>query len=201
MGASIGVAFGIGIAQGKEVGKKFLAYIGDSTFLHSGMTELINLAYNRGNEVVCILDNSTTAMTGHQAHPGTGRTITGEPTFKADYAEISKALGIEKVYKTNAYDLKEIEKALKEATSTDEPAVIINQGRCILLDWKKLDITPFRVDPEKCTSCGLCLRVGCPAIYKDPDTGKAVIDEFLCAGNHCTICAQVCPFDAIGPAE
>ena len=201
MGASIGVAFGIGIAQGKEVGKKFLAYIGDSTFLHSGMTELINLAYNKGNEVVCILDNSTTAMTGHQPHPGTGTTITGEPTFKADYAEISKALGIEKVYKTNAYDLKEIEKALKEATSTDEPAVIINRGRCILLDWKKLDITPFRVDPEKCTSCGLCLRVGCPAIYKDPDTGKAVIDEFLCAGNHCTICAQVCPFDAIGPAE
>ncbi len=201
MGASIGNAFGIGIAQGKEVGKKFLAYIGDSTFLHSGMTELANLAYNKGNAVVCILDNATTAMTGHQPHPGTGVTITGEPTFKVDYAEVSKALGIKKIYKTNAYDLKEIEKALREATDTDEPAVIINQGRCILMDWKKLDITPFRVDAEKCTACGLCLQVGCPSISKDPETGKAVIDEMLCAGNHCTVCAQVCPFDAIGPAE
>ena len=200
MGASIGVAYGIGIAQGKEVGKKFLAYIGDSTFLHSGMTGLVNIAYNKGNTVVCILDNSTTAMTGHQPHPGTGITITGEKTFKADYAEIAKALGIKKVFKTDAYNLQEIEKALKEATETDEPAVIINQGRCILLDWKKLDIVPFRVDPEKCTACGICLRVGCPAISKDPKTGKAVIDELLCAGNYCTVCAQVCPFDAISQA-
>ena len=201
MGASIGVAHGLGVAQGPDFGKKVLAYIGDSTFIHNGMTGLANLVYNKGNAVVCILDNSTTAMTGHQPHPGTGVTITGEPTHKLDYAEVASALGVKHIYRTNAYDLKEIEKALREATSTDEPAVIINQGRCILLDWKKLDITPFRVDPEKCTACGLCLQVGCPAISKDPETGKAVIDELLCAGNHCTVCAQVCPFDAIGPAE
>jgi len=201
MGASIGVAHGLGVAQGPDFGKKVLAYIGDSTFVHNGMTGLANLVYNKGNAVVCILDNSTTAMTGHQPHPGTGQTITGEPTHKLDYAEVASALGVEHIYRTNAYDLKEIEKALREATSTEEPAVVINQGRCILLDWKKLDITPFRVDPEKCTACGLCLLVGCPAISKDPETGKVVIDELLCAGNHCTVCAQVCPFDAIGPAE
>ncbi|RKZ33218.1 indolepyruvate ferredoxin oxidoreductase subunit alpha, partial [bacterium] len=132
MGASIGIAHGLGIAQGPEFGKKVLGYIGDSTFIHSGMTGLINLAYNKGNAVICILDNSTTAMTGHQPHPGTGFTITGEPTFKADYAEIADALGIKNVYKTDAYNLEEIEKALKEATATEEPAVIINQGRCIL---------------------------------------------------------------------
>lgn len=201
MGASIGVAFGIGIAQGTEVGKKFLAYIGDSTFIHSGMTGLINIAYNKGSTVVCILDNSTTAMTGHQPHPGTGFTITGEPTFKADYVEIAKAMGIERIYRTDAFNLSEIEQALREATETDEPAVIINQGRCILLDYKKLEIVPFRVDAEKCTACGICLKVGCPSISKDPETEKAVIDEILCAGNYCTVCAQVCPFEAIAQAE
>jgi len=201
MGASIGIAHGIGIAQGTEFGKKLLAYIGDSTFMHSGMTGLANIAYNKANCVVCILDNSTTAMTGHQPHPGTGVTLTGEPTNKVDYEDIAKALGIQKVYKTDAYDLNDIEAALKDAIATEEPAVIVNQGRCILLDIKKLKVTPFRVDTEKCTECGICLKVGCPSISKDPTTNKAVIDEMLCAGNHCTICAQVCPFDAIGPAE
>ncbi len=201
MGASVGVAHGIGIAQGTEFGKKMLAYIGDSTFLHGGMTGLINIAYNKGSAVVCILDNSTTAMTGHQPHPGTGLTITGEPTFKADYEKIAKALGIKRVYRTNAYDLTDIEKALRDATSTDEPAVIINEGRCILLDIRRIEVKPFAVDPEKCTGCGVCLRVGCPAISKDKESKKAVIDELLCVGERCTICAQACPFDAIGPAD
>ena len=201
MGASIGVAQGLNVALGPEEGKKILAYIGDSTFFHAGLPELANVTYNKSNIVVCILDNSTTAMTGHQPHPGTGVTITGEPTVKLDFYEVAKALGVKKVYRTNAYDLKEIEKALREATSTEEPAVIINQGRCILLDWRKLDITPFTVDPEKCTGCKACLLVGCPAISIDRETGKAKIDELLCAGNHCTVCAQVCPFDAIGPME
>ena len=201
MGASIGIAHGIGIAQGPEFGKKVLAYIGDSTFVHSGMTGLANLAYNKGNAVVCILDNSTTAMTGHQPHPGTGMTICGEPTNKVEYAEIAKALGIEKVYRTNAFDLKEIEKALKEATTTEDPVVIVNQGRCILLDLKSIKIRPFHVIDENCTACGVCLQVGCPSISKDPETEKAKIDELLCLGNHCTVCAQVCPVEAIVETE
>ncbi len=201
MGASIGIAHGLGVAQGKEFGKKVLAYIGDSTFIHSGLTGMANLAYNKGNAVICLLDNSTTAMTGHQPHAGTGIDILGELTYKINYPEIADALGINRVYRTDAYNLDEIQDALKAATDTDEAAVIINEGRCILLDWRELDIVPFQVDQEKCTACEICIKVGCPAISKDPETGKATIDEMLCAGNHCTICQQVCPFDAINPVR
>jgi len=201
MGASIGIAHGLGIAQGKEFGKKVLAYIGDSTFIHSGLTGMTNLAYNKGNAVICIMDNSTTAMTGHQPHAGTGIDILGELTYKVNYSEVADALGIKRVYRTNAYNLEEIQDALKTATDTDEAAVIINEGRCILLDWRELDIVPFQVDQEKCTACEICIKVGCPAISKDPETSKATIDEMLCAGNHCTICQQVCPFDAINPVR
>ncbi len=197
MGASIGIAHGLGEAQGKEFGKKMLAYIGDSTFMHSGLTGLANIAYNKSSAVVCILDNSTTAMTGHQPHPGTGETITGEPTNKVDYEQLVRALGIKNVFITNAYNLAEIEAALKEATATEEPCVIINRGRCVLLDLKKLKVVPFAVDAEKCKACGMCLKVGCPSISRDAETKKARIDEMLCTGDVCGICAQVCPFDAI----
>ncbi len=201
MGASIGNAFGLELSQGKDFGKKTVAFIGDSTFMHSGMTGIANVVYNQGNITTAILDNSITAMTGHQEHPGTGRTLMGQPTKNTDYVGLVKSLGVEDVHQTDAFDLKNIEQTLKKTTTTDGPSVIINKGRCILLDYKTMKVTPNKVDPEKCIACGICLKVGCPALSRDPKTRKAKIDQYLCAGDKCNVCLQVCPKDAIGPVE
>ncbi len=195
MGASIGNAFGLELAQGKEFGKNTVALIGDSTFVHSGMTGLAEIAYNKGNITVVILDNSITAMTGHQEHPGTGVTLKGEQTVKLDYLKLAESIGLETVFATDAYDLADIRKALEESTSTDGPALIVNKGKCILR--KKGPFKSFQVDAETCIGCKVCLSVGCPAISLDDEEGVAVIDEIFCVGDACSICQQVCPVDAI----
>jgi indolepyruvate ferredoxin oxidoreductase alpha subunit len=197
MGAGIGNAFGLELAQGKEFGKKTVAFIGDSTFMHSGITGLANVAYNKGDTTTVILDNSITAMTGHQDHPGTGTTLMGQPATKVDYNSLVRSIGITDVRETNAFDLKDIEQTLREVTSNDGASVVINKGRCILLDIKKLKITPMKVDDTKCIACGRCLKVGCPSLSRDPVTKKSRIDPYLCAGTVCKICAQVCPKEAI----
>jgi indolepyruvate ferredoxin oxidoreductase, alpha subunit len=197
MGASIGNAMGLEKARGKEFGKNTLAFIGDSTFVHSGMTGLAEIAYNKGNVTVCVLDNSITAMTGHQNHPGTGETLMGEETKKVDYIKLAEALCVDHIFETNAFDIKGITETLKKVKTLAGSKIIINRGRCILLDLRKMKVTPFKVDHEVCVACGTCLKVGCPSITADKVTKKAVINPSLCVGEACGVCSQVCPKKAI----
>ena len=205
MGASIGVAQGLEKARGAEFGKNTLAFIGDSTFIHSGFTGLAEMAYNKGNSTTVILDNSITAMTGHQEHPGTGTTLMGEPAPKVDYRKLAESMGIEHVFDTDAFNIEELTEVLKKVKTLDGPKVIINRGRCILLDIKKMKITPFRVDPDKCIACGQCFKLGCPAINtgEPNDKGKkrAKINPLFCVGEACAMCYQVCPTGAIELSE
>ncbi len=199
MGASIGQAMGIDKALGAAGQGKAVAVIGDSTFLHSGMTGLLDIAYNRGTCTVIILDNRTTAMTGRQEHPGTGRTVQGEKTKKVDLASLCGALGIDHVRKVNPYDLDGLAAALQEETARPEPSVIIAEAPCVLL--RKGGPPPeslFMVHEETCVGCRGCLQLGCPAIEWIPGenkSGKSHINESLCVG--CALCAQVCPKEAI----
>lgn len=196
MGASIGNAYGIERAMPDNPTGKVVAVIGDSTFIHSGITELINVVYNKGVSTICILDNSITAMTGHQDHPGTGKTLMGETTSKLDLVEMSKACGVKQqnIRVVDAFDFKAVMKVFKEELAKNEPSVVIARGPCIFNEPKDTKHPLLTVDPEKCKACGICFQVGCPAIYKDEDR-KAVIDPLLCNG--CSVCVQVCPFDAI----
>jgi indolepyruvate ferredoxin oxidoreductase alpha subunit len=206
MGASIGHAMGLDKALGEEALGKVVAVIGDSTFLHSGITGLLNVVYNRGAVTVIILDNHTTAMTGRQDHPGTGCTLKGEETFEVDIVKLAKALGVKHVKMVNPYDLAATERVIKKEVRRPEPSVIISRAPCVLsrrervVSGKALDI-----DPGLCAGCRSCLRLGCPAMawVKEEGTnaqgkkrkGRATIDSFLCNG--CTLCAQVCKFGAI----
>ncbi|NLT28112.1 MAG: indolepyruvate ferredoxin oxidoreductase subunit alpha [Dehalococcoidales bacterium] len=192
MGASIGNAIGM---QKAGVGEKVVAIIGDSTFLHSGITGLIDAVYNKAKFTLVILDNRTTAMTGHQEHPGTGKTAQGEDTYAINLEEMVKACGVTDLQVVNAWDLKAIKKALKESLESDELSVIISRGPCAVS--VRRGINPSKVDINKCTTCGLCLSIGCSAIAKDGD--KVVIDGSLCAGDNCRLCEQVCPVNAIYP--
>ncbi|MBL7107903.1 MAG: indolepyruvate ferredoxin oxidoreductase subunit alpha [Candidatus Cloacimonetes bacterium] len=196
MGASIGCGYGIEKAMEQNPTGKVVAVIGDSTFVHSGITELINVIYNKGISTICIMDNSITAMTGHQEHPGTGKTLMGEQTHKLDLIELVKACGVKKenLRPVNAFDLKEIMTVFKEELAKSEPSVIITQGPCIFIEPKNKKWKLFEIDSEKCKACGICLQIGCPAISKSDDN-KAVIDPIFCLG--CTVCVQVCPFDSI----
>jgi len=200
MGASIGNALGFEKAIGKEFAKKMVAVIGDSTFVHSGMTGLADVAYNKGATTVIILDNSITAMTGHQEHPGTGVTLMGEPTTKLDYIALARSMGIEDTRKVDAYDLEAVRTAIEETTENPQASLLVVEGACVLVDrktWGKA----LEVDTEKCTACGLCLKLGCPAISRD-DEGKAVISPLFCVGELCSMCAQVCPVKCISvPVE
>ena len=201
MGASIGSAYGIERAMEDDPTGKVVAVIGDSTFIHSGITELINVVYNKGISTVCIMDNSITAMTGHQDHPGTGKTLMGKKTHKLDLVKLVETCGVKKenIRSISAFDTKELMKVFKEELAKSEPSVIITQGPCIFIESKDKKWKLFEVDSEKCkVTCSACLKVGCPAIYKDED-GKTVIDPMFCLG--CTVCAQVCPFDAIIEVE
>lgn len=195
MGASIGNALGFEKAIGREFARKMVAVIGDSTFVHSGMTGLTDVAYNKGATTVIILDNSTTAMTGHQEHPGTGVTLMGEPTVKMDYIKLAESMGIRDARRVDAFDMNAVRTAIGEATESDEPSLLVMEGRCVLLDRKSWS-TALAVDSEACSACGLCLRLGCPAISKDED-GKAVISPLFCVGELCSMCAQICPTSAI----
>ena len=193
MGASVSGVHGFNKALGKESENKTVAVIGDSTFMHSGMTGLANIAYNGTNSTVIIVDNSITGMTGHQQNPTTGYNIKGDPAGKIDLEALCHALGIKRVRVVDPYDLKATEAVVTEEVSADEPSVIISRRPCALL--KSVKAKPsLVVDNEKCRSCKMCMKIGCPAIsMKD---GKAKIDATLCVG--CGVCKQMCAFDAIG---
>lgn len=195
MGASVSMAHGMEKARGKDFGKKTVAVIGDSTFIHSGITGLIDIVYNKGNSTVIILDNSITGMTGHQHNPTTGYTIKGEPTRQVDLELLAKAVGVERVRVADPFDLKEFEKVVREETEADEPSVIIAQRPCALLKNVKFEGV-HKIITEKCKKCKKCLSVGCPAIV---DMGEGIeINEALCVG--CRLCTKVCSFDAIEKA-
>ncbi|MEQ8187569.1 MAG: indolepyruvate ferredoxin oxidoreductase subunit alpha [Candidatus Eremiobacterota bacterium] len=191
MGAGIGVAHGMDKALGREGTKKSLAVIGDSTFIHSGITGLINIVYNKGTSTVVILDNSITAMTGRQDHPCTGKTLKGETTKKIDLIALCKSIGVDDIVTVNAFDVKAIRDSLKNALDKDEPSVVIVKGMCTLIDRRKK--ISYEVDGDKCVKCWLCLRVGCPAISKGENS--SCIDPLLC--RECGVCAMVCPKEAI----
>ncbi len=198
MGASIGNAFGFEKARGKDFSRRLVAVIGDSTFLHSGITGLIDIVYNKGNTTVIILDNRTTAMTGHQDHPGTGITAKGERTREVDLAQLAKAVGVEEVYEVDPYNLKETLKTIKKAMEGENPSVVISKGPCALLKESREKFKTKekkRVNDEKCLGekCKACIRLGCPAISMIE--GKAYISPLLCVG--CDVCTQVCPVEAI----
>ena len=191
MGASVSGIHGF-LAARPEMAGKTVAVIGDSTFMHSGMTGLVNIAYNATNSTVIILDNSITGMTGHQQNPTTGYNIKGDPAAKVDLEALCRALGIRRVRVVDPYDLKMCEEAVKEELAAEEPSVIISRRPCVLLKYVKHN-PPLKVDSEKCRSCKRCMGLGCPAISMK---GKARIDPTLCVG--CGVCAQLCAFGAIG---
>lgn len=193
MGASVSGLHGFNKAGGSESEAKSVCVIGDSTFMHSGVTGLINIAYNGSNSTVIILDNSITGMTGHQQNPTTGYNIKGDPAGKIDLESLCRAVGINRIRVVDPYDLEACEKALREELAANEPSVIISRRPCVLLKYVKPK-TPLVVDREKCKGCKKCMKFGCPAI--SIHNGKAVIDKTLCVG--CEVCVQLCGFGAIG---
>ncbi len=196
MGASVSGLHGFNKARGKESEKKSVAVIGDSTFMHSGMTGLVNIAYNSTNSTVIILDNSITGMTGHQHNPTTGYNLKGDVTAKVDLESLCRAIGINRVRVVDPYNIAETEKAITEELEVDEPSVIISRRPCALL--KNVKHKPaLKVNRDKCKSCKMCMKVGCPAISMKE--GKAEIDYTQCVG--CEVCMQMCKFDAIGGNE
>ncbi|MDO4744663.1 MAG: thiamine pyrophosphate-dependent enzyme, partial [Clostridia bacterium] len=195
MGASVSAAHGMAKAQGPEFNKKLVSVIGDSTFMHSGITGLIDIVYNKGNNTVIILDNSITGMTGHQDNPTTGYTIRGEETKQVNLIALCKACGIEHVTVCDPFDIKEFEKTVKTEVEREEPSVIIAQRPCALL--KSVKYTGHCKIGDNCKNCKMCMKLGCPAIsLKD---GKVVIDKTQCNG--CGLCINVCPFNAIEKEE
>jgi len=193
MGAAIGNAAGIWRTLPPEQRKKVVAVIGDSTFLHAGMPGLMDMAYNRTDGTVIILDNSTTAMTGRQDHPGTGRTLKKQQAKKVDYEKLCLALGADSVQIVDPYDLEAVTLAVRRATEEEGLSVIISRRSCVLLE-KKRYAPPLKVDPEKCTGCRVCLNLGCPAIQLTEEE-IVEIDPMLCNG--CGLCRQVCRQEAI----
>ena len=196
MGASVSSVHGFNKALGEEGEKKTVAVIGDSTFMHSGMTGLANIAYNQSNSTVIILDNSITGMTGHQQNPTTGYNIKGDPAGKIDLEALCRAIGIRRVRVVDPYNLKECDQVLKEELAAAEPSVIISRRPCALLKYVKHK-APLTVDNEKCRSCKACMRIGCPAISMRD--GKAVVDATQCVG--CGVCEQLCAFGALQSKE
>ena len=215
MGASIGTAFGMEKALGKESLGKIVAVIGDSTFIHSGITPLIDIVYNRGFTTVVILDNRTTGMTGQQPNPSTGVTITGEDSTMIDIEAVCRAVGVNHVYTINPNDIETSHKILKQEIERPEPSVIITKSPCVLLPEmkKRKDKALYMIIPEKCTGCRTCIKLGCPAIewvpltaeeakklgYKEKQKGYSRINAVLCDG--CGQCAPLCKFKAIVVAE
>ena len=192
MGASISALHGFNKVRGAEAEKRSVAVIGDSTFMHSGMTGLVYIAYNATNSTVIILDNSITGMTGHQQNPTTGKNLKGDPAAAVNLEELCKAIGIKRVRVVDPYKLEETEKAILEELEAPEASVIISRRPCALLKYVKHN-PPLKVENDKCKSCKMCLKLGCPAI--SIKNGKACIDHTQCVG--CGICAELCKFDAI----
>lgn len=191
MGASISAGFGMAKARGKEFNKKLVSVIGDSTFVHSGITGLIDIVYNKGINTVIILDNSITGMTGHQDNPTTGYTIRKEETKQLNLIALAKSIGIERVNVCDPFDVKEFERIVKEEVNAEEPSLIIAQRPCALLKSVKY-IGKARITDD-CRKCKQCMKLGCPAI--SIKEGKIVIDQNQCNG--CGLCLNVCPFKAI----
>lgn len=192
MGASIGMSFGMALARGKEFAKNTVAVIGDSTFIHSGITGLVEIAYNKGINTVLVLDNSITGMTGHQDNPTTGKTLKGEPTVSVDLEALGHAVGINRVAVVDPFDLEGFEKCIKEELAAEEPSLVIVQRPCALLKGVKFP-GPVKIDVDKCKKCKACLKLGCSAISNKGD--HIEIDQTLCNG--CGLCSKVCKFDAI----
>ena len=193
MGASVSGLHGFVKAGGGENAGKTVAVIGDSTFIHSGVTGLMNIAYNESDATVIILDNSITGMTGHQQNPTTGYNLKGDPCTKIDLENLCRAVGIRRVRVVDPYDMDACQKAIKEELAAKEPSVIISRRSCALLKYVKHP-GPICSDPEKCKGCKACMKIGCPAISMVD--GKAKIDATLCVG--CGVCRQLCKFDALG---
>ena len=192
MGASFSGIHGWNKSAGSENEKKTVAVIGDSTFMHSGMTGLATIAYNQSASTVIVLDNSITGMTGHQQNPTTGKNLYGNPAGRVDLEALARAMGINRVRVVDPYNIAECETAVKEELSVEEPSLIISRRPCALLKEVKHN-PPLKVDADKCRSCKACMKIGCPAIaMKD---GKAKIDVTLCVG--CGVCSQMCHFDAL----
>ena len=192
MGSSISTLHGMEKAKGKEYIKNWVAVIGDSTFMHTGVNSLMNMVYNQATGTVIILDNSTTGMTGHQDHAATGKTLQGDPTYAISIPGICRAMGVKNVYEINAFDIELLEKAIKEETAKDEISVIITKTPCVLLDKRKKPL--YIAHPDKCKKCGMCMKPGCPAMTKNAD-GTIHIDDTMCTG--CGLCETLCKFDAI----
>ena len=193
MGSSISTLHGMEKAKGKEYIKNWVAVIGDSTFLHTGVNSLMNMVYNKSTGTVIILDNSTTGMTGHQDHPATGKTLSGEAAYQVDLVDLCKALGVQHVEVVDAFDVDRLTKVVKEEVARDEVSVIISQSPCALLKSFVPKGKCYTI-PEKCVKCGQCLVPGCPAMTKNAD-GTVSIDETMCNG--CGLCMSNCKFGAI----
>ena len=192
MGASFSGLHGWNKAGGAENEKKSVAVIGDSTFMHSGMTGLASIAYNQSNSTVIVLDNSITGMTGHQQNPTTGKNLYGEPAGRVDLEALARAMGINRVRVVDPYNIADCEAAVREELEVEEPSLIISRRPCARLKEVKHN-PPLKVDEAKCKSCKMCMKIGCPAIaMKD---GKAKIDVTLCVG--CGVCSQMCKFGAL----
>ncbi len=197
MGASISTLHGMEKAKGKDYIKNWVAVIGDSTFMHTGVNSLMNMVYNQGTGTVLILDNSTTGMTGHQDHAATGKTLQGDTVPAISIYHLCKAMGIGHVTEVNAFDVDALEKTVKEEVARDAVSVIIVTAPCALLKGQVFPNKCMAI-PEKCKKCGACLKPGCPALTKQED-GTVKIDASMCNG--CGLCAQLCKFDAIEVRE
>jgi len=194
MGAGISSAMGI---SKSGIKRPVVGIVGDSTFFHSGITGILDIGYNRGNVTIIVLDNRITAMTGHQENPGTGRTLSGDDTYKASIEKFAIAAGINSIKVFDPYDLKETEKVIKEEIKNDKASLIISRRPCVLI-LKKEGIKPYKVVADKCKSCGICIELGCPAIEKrekEDNNWIAYINKSLCTG--CSVCEQVCKLNAI----
>ena len=196
MGASVSGIHGFLKASGGQMDGKTVAVIGDSTFMHSGITGLVNIAYNESNATVIILDNSITGMTGHQQNPTTGFNLKGDPCTKIDLESLCKAVGIRRVRVVDPYDLSQCEQVIKEELAAPEASVVISRRPCALLKYVKHK-APLTVDTGKCVGCKACMKIGCPAI--SVTDGKAGVDATLCVG--CGVCQQLCKFDALQTGE
>ena len=196
MGASVSGLHGFSKSQNGAMDNKTVAVIGDSTFMHSGITGLVNMAYNESNATVIIVDNSITGMTGHQQNPTTGFNLKGDPCAKIDLETLCRAVGIKRVQVVDPYDLAACDKAIKEELAANEPSVIISRRPCALLKYVKHK-APLEVKQDKCIGCKACMKIGCPAI--SIVDGKAKVDNTLCVG--CGVCSQLCKVGALGEKE